>query len=871
MQRKLEYQRRSDLEEIKDAGLTLDWDEIAKKGKISPEEVQIAKWYGIYSSRQEGAHMARVVVPGGQVTSKQARDLADIAERYAQGKLNVTTRQSIQMHWLKLPILPDFLRDLRDAGLTTFHGCGDVTRNVAACPWASVCEHRRVDVLPFAQETARELAASRDLDNLPRKFKISYSGCGANCGQPHINCVGVTAVVRRTAAGEEETGFRVAIGGGMGWKAFVGKDLFSFVPKEIVTKVCRAVGLLFRDHGDRYNRATARLKFVVKRYGIDRCREIVLENLRNEGVDVSEIETKPVEDTGPRWPARPLTEPAPRGTDGLALQRVMLPKGEVTHAQLKRLAELADIYGDKHLYNTNRQNIEIHGVRPEKVEELKSEVRAIGLAVDGFYGLQDVVPCVGTTYCPLAVSRTHDLYDLLQSVVHQEKYAAIRDKVLVNITGCPNACSPYRIADIGFRGMRIREMKGSVEAYEVRVGGDEDRFGEIVGEYKLPDCVLVTARLLDTFMGLRQGEETLADSVKRVGAKVYREAVDALTIDYTKAPNLLENSAFTGMVSEPRDFAALAKDIPCQEACPAKTNVPEYIRLIAEGDHDEAYRINQEDNVFPGVLGRICTRPCETACRYNWTNTETPVQISPSQALGRGPENRQREGPGALFPGNRAARRGRRRRPRRPDRRARTQTSRARGDDFRAGRISRRHAQDRHPDLPPAAQRRGGRSPRDSRFRRRGAHGRGHQPRTHGRTRGRVRRGARGRGRDPTADDAHRRPARRPRSFRFTLHAGFQPRAHARSRRRRARHRRRLHGGGLHPRRAAPARRPRPRVHDVPAHGTVHERQRRGAAADPRGEYPHRNTGDARRGAHGERQAGRRHVPPQSFGRREGR
>jgi sulfite reductase beta subunit-like hemoprotein len=221
MQRNLQKLRQSDEESVKKTGLILDFDEIARKGSMSREEISIAKWYGIYHSRQPGNHMARVVVPGGQLTSVPARALAKISARYSPNRISFTTRQSAQLHCLQLKELPLFLRDVKAAGLTTFHGCGDVTRNVAACPWASMCPHRRIDVLPFAKETADYFAACRELDNLPRKYKITFSGCGAMCGQPMINCCGVTAVRRRRRDGSEDTGFQVAIGGGMGWRPFV--------------------------------------------------------------------------------------------------------------------------------------------------------------------------------------------------------------------------------------------------------------------------------------------------------------------------------------------------------------------------------------------------------------------------------------------------------------------------------------------------------------------------------------------------------------------------------------------------------------------------------------------------------------------------
>jgi sulfite reductase beta subunit-like hemoprotein len=516
MQRLLTFKHRSEDEEVKDAGLVIDFDEIARKGAMSKEETMIAKWFGIYSSRQPGNHMARVVIPGGQFTSSQARVLAKAAELFGQGRLAVTTRQAIQLHWLKTPNLPELLRELAKDDLTTFHGCGDVTRNVAACPLAETCRYRRLNVRPHAKEIARKLAACRDLDNLPRKFKITLSGCGAGCAQPYINCVGIVAVQRRRDE-RDEAGFKVIIGGGMGWKGFVGQELFSFVPPDQITAVCRAIGLLFRDHGDRYDRTMARLKFVVHRYGIPKCREIVLENLWREGVDTAALETASFEDTGPAFPDRPLTEEDPVGTDARVTVRAIIPKGELSHAAMRRLAELSEIYGDKRIYTTNRQNIELHGVEPARADAAKAEIRKLGFATEGSGGIRDIVPCVGTTYCPMAVSRTRDMYDLLMNIVKQEKYDSIAKGVTINITGCPNSCSPYRIADIGLRGMRIREDLGSVEGYELLVGGRHDRFGRKVGEFKRDDCPRVVEQLLDTFMALREGEETLADCVERTG------------------------------------------------------------------------------------------------------------------------------------------------------------------------------------------------------------------------------------------------------------------------------------------------------------------------------------------------------------------
>ncbi len=629
MQRKLNTCRITDEEKIKQAGLVLDFDEIARKDSMSGEEALIAKWYGIYRSRQSGDHMARIVVPAGKITSVQGRAIAAMSERYSQGKISFTTRQAAQLHRLQLKQLPAFLRDVKAAGMTTFHGCGDVARNVTACPWASFCQYRRFDVTDYAVETAHLLSASRDLDNLPRKFKVSFSGCEGLCSQPHINCVGAIAVNRITADGHVEDGFRVIIGGGMGWKPFIAKMIYSFVPAEQIAAVCRAIGLLYSEQGNRQRRMYARLKFVVDRLGVDGCRKLLEPIFQREGIDSTRFETDPIDENGPAVPTRPLTEINPLDDNGLVIQRIMIPKGELSAEALLKIAELSEQYGDKHIYSTNRQNLEIHGVRPDKTSELKRQIEALSFETEHFFGLDDIVSCVGTTYCPLAVTRTHDIFDSLKELVPQDRYRSIQSKANINITGCPNACGQYRVADIGLRGLRIREQSGSVESYQLSLGGTHQTLGTIVGDFKSADCVSAIETILDTF--LKANEQTdwpsLAEHIEAEGIEPYQQAVSQFNSAYEKAGKPNDYSTVTGPADKALDFSTIAKDIPCQAECPAGTHIPDYIKLISEGKYQQAHQINQEDNVLPGVLGRICTRPCENRCRHQWTNTLGPVRI----------------------------------------------------------------------------------------------------------------------------------------------------------------------------------------------------------------------------------------------------
>ena len=526
MQRKMTMELRSEDEEIKDAGLTIDLDEIARRGAMSKAEKSIAKWYGIYGSRQPGNHMARIVTPGGVMTSAQARNIARVSEKYGQGFISVTTRQALQFHWLKLGSLADMIRGLSQEGSTTKHGCGDVTRQIAACPLAETCPYRRLNVRPWAQKLQKFLGDAEDLDNLPRKFKITLSGCSGGCAQPYINCLGLIAV-QKEQGGKTVRGFKAIVGGGMGWDPYVGQELFSFFPENKVLAVARAVALTFRDYGDRFNRATSRLKVVVAREGLEQVRSWVLEHLDAEGIDVSDLETGPVEDTGPAVPDRPLAELGETsGTDGKALVRIIVPGGELNHHQLRRVAELSEMYADQKVYTNNRQNLELHGIEPDKVSLVKAAVQETGLGTEGAYTISDIVPCVGTTYCPKAVSETRALYKLLLPVVSLPKFAQIRDKVLINITGCPNSCSPYRITDLGFRGMRVRnETQGSEEGYEMLIGGDQKAFGQVLGQFKKDDCPAVVETVLEAFLRWRHENETLTQTVVRVGLVPFQQEV----------------------------------------------------------------------------------------------------------------------------------------------------------------------------------------------------------------------------------------------------------------------------------------------------------------------------------------------------------
>ncbi len=527
MQFNNESARRSEEEYIKDKGLLIDYDEIAQRGMMTKEELLISKWYGVYQQRQSGDHMARIVIPGGKLTTSDARAIAEASKNFASGYISITTRQALQLHKLQLSQLPDFFKFIKHNNLSTFHGCGDVVRTIPACPLAETCKHARLNVLPYAVKALKTLTDMRNLDNLPRKLKINFSGCNASCGQTYMNCVGVNAI-EGNVNGQIVKGFKVVIGGGMGWKAFVGQELFGFVKEDAIIDVLRAIALLFRDYGNRYNRAKSRLKFVLDNSGIEKCRELVLKYLAEEHKNTDDIIIQTVEDIHQdSLPERPLTEQDPVGTDNKVSVRILIPKGELTAESLIFIANLADRYGNKNIYTDNRQNLMIHGVDPSDVVNVKKEIALLEYKTDGYFGLDDIVCCTGTTYCPKAVTETRKLFDKIHTLVSQPKYASIRYNGIINITGCPNSCSPYRIADIGFRGAKVRDaQQGTVEGYEVLIGGDQRTHGVKVGDYSTDACVTLIEKILDSYLAESDTFKFINDFVRSKDIVFFRDLVE---------------------------------------------------------------------------------------------------------------------------------------------------------------------------------------------------------------------------------------------------------------------------------------------------------------------------------------------------------
>jgi sulfite reductase beta subunit-like hemoprotein len=361
--------------------------------------------------------------------------------------------------------------------------------------------------------------------NLPRKHKISVACADEAGAQTLINCQGWVPVKRGTT-----TGWKFHAGGGLGARPYLAKVIFDWVPESLVLDVSRATVEAFRRHGDRRNRAFARLKIVVDQLGAHAFGELLLEILRERGVqglDDIERAASPLPTIGKMLLNG--QEVLPQRQAGLNVVRVLIPRAELKTASARLLAQLADDLGGGQIVFTNRQNLELHNVPEANVQPLLAALHAAGFRTAGHEHLPDIVACVGTTLCKMAVSDAPDTYRHLYAALAQdEAYWKSIGPLRINITGCPNNCAQAWIADIGLRGRRRRnDQGGSTEGYSLFVGGRLDgggKIGELLCDIDAAEVVPAVKRILDLYLKNRLNcDELFCDFCERIGIESFRE------------------------------------------------------------------------------------------------------------------------------------------------------------------------------------------------------------------------------------------------------------------------------------------------------------------------------------------------------------
>jgi sulfite reductase (ferredoxin) len=431
------------------------------------------RWYGLYTQRPEsdGYFMLRVRIPGGALSADQVDAIGRLSERYGRDVSDVTDRQNVQLHWIRIDDVPSIWEELEAVGLSTVEACGDTPRNLLGCPLAGIDATEIVDAASVVEDANAKLAGNPEFSNLPRKFKISISGCAHQCAQHEINDIGLVGAVHP----DGRKGFDVWVGGGLSTSPMFARRLGAFVPPERAADVVAGITTVFRDWGYRRARNRARMKFLVKDWGPDKFRAVLEDVLGYELDDLPE----------PPASSRVHSEHIGVGDqkDGLKYVGFALRAGRTSGHQLRAVARLSRRFGRGRVRATTQQKMVILDVEPSKVEALIEELDAIGLVVRASSWRRGVMACTGIEFCKLAIvetkGRAHELFRYLE-----DRLPDFEEDVRINVNGCPNSCARYQTADIGLMGCQLTqkvlepdetgnltESKKKVEGFLVHLGG----------------------------------------------------------------------------------------------------------------------------------------------------------------------------------------------------------------------------------------------------------------------------------------------------------------------------------------------------------------------------------------------------------------
>ena len=417
--------------------------------------------------------MLRIRIPNGLLYSHQLRTIAGISEEFGRGLADITVRQNIQLHWIEAEALPVIFERLFRARLTSLSACGDDARNITGCPLAGVDSEEICDTSSLVMRATDLLVGNPEFYNLPRKYKISITGCRSWCCYPEINDVALTATPRRRG-GQEEMGFSLRVAGALSSEPFLARKLNVFVGWNQVTDVILAMTGIFRDSEVlRQHRERARMKYLFKQHGWteERFQEEVEQRI---GYKLD--------------PAEPEEVPADVFRDHVGIHRqkqagycyvgASVLRGRTNSDQLRAAAELADRYGSGELRTTITQNLAIVNVPEGRAEELGRELGAIGYPVSATSFQRGVMACTGTEFCRLAITEVKNFSRWLVEEL-DERLPGFEEHLKLNVTGCPNGCGQHWIADIGLEGKKVKVDGRFQDAYYFCVGGSVGRFASI--------------------------------------------------------------------------------------------------------------------------------------------------------------------------------------------------------------------------------------------------------------------------------------------------------------------------------------------------------------------------------------------------------
>jgi sulfite reductase (ferredoxin) len=435
------------------------------------------RWMGLYTQRAQGIpggktavlepeeledsyFMLRARIDGGQLTSDQLRVIAGISTDFGRDVADVTDRQNVQYHWIRIEDVPAIWERLESVGLSTMEACGDTPRVMLNCPLAGILEDEVIDATDVVNTTVAKYVGSPEFSNLPRKWKTSMSGCADHCTGHEINDVSFVGVVDDHG----QAGYDLWVGGGLSTNPKLAQRIGVFVRPNQVTDVWAACTAIFRDYGYRRQRNHARIKFLMADWGPEKFRQVLQDEYLHQ--------------TLPDGPA-----PAPakhderdhvgvmRQKDGLNAVGFALRTGRITGTLLSRVADLADEYGAGRIRTTAQQKLVILDVPDARVEDLVAALAEHDLQVRPSAFRRGTMACTGLEFCKLAIVETkHFAQDVYSEL--EKRLPDFDEHISININGCPNSCARFQTADIGFKGSMVRDEAGEmVEGFQVHLGG----------------------------------------------------------------------------------------------------------------------------------------------------------------------------------------------------------------------------------------------------------------------------------------------------------------------------------------------------------------------------------------------------------------
>jgi sulfite reductase (ferredoxin) len=483
------------------------------------------RWWGLYTQRRPGIDggktavlephelddeyfMLRVRVDGGLLSTEQLRTIAAISTEFGRDTADVTDRQNIQLHWIRIEDVPEIWRRLEEVGLSTTEACGDTPRVVLGSPVAGIAADEILDGSPAVDEIHRRFIGSPEFSNLPRKFKTAISGSPLQDVEHEVNDISFVGVVHP----EHGPGFDVWVGGGLSTNPMLARRLGAWVPLTEVAEVWAGVVGLFRDYGYRRLRTRARIKFLVADWGVEEFRRVL----------EAEYLHRPLVD----GPAPPVPY-GPRDHVGVHRQRdgryyvgLAPTVGRVSGTVLARLADVAEAHGSQRVRTTPHQKLLVLDVPADRVDSLVDAAAGLGLRARPSTFRRGTMACTGIEFCKLAIVETKargaKLVDELE-----RRLPDLDDPISINVNGCPNSCARIQTADIGLKGQLVLDADGNqVEGFQVHLGGGlglDAGFGRKLRGHKvtadeLPDYV---ERIVLRYADERHSGERFAQWVAR--------------------------------------------------------------------------------------------------------------------------------------------------------------------------------------------------------------------------------------------------------------------------------------------------------------------------------------------------------------------